>query len=157
MSPLSWGLMDAAYLHKPHLCPSWVQLPSYPLWVKDKDFLVTLLLYDNPINASQWWSFIHPKADQYMGGGPYLSLGNWIHILWQEMKCILILGHKWIHMDSDQINIFTACHNLKNLYSSFFNVFVFRGPKMKSIGIRRDIDISQNFWPKRLIRSHTLR
>ncbi len=29
------------------------------------------------------------------------------------MKCIRILGHKWIHLDSEQINVFSACHNFK--------------------------------------------
>ncbi len=48
-----------------------------------------------------------------LGWGPYLSRGNCIRILWQKMKCIRILGHKWIHMYSDQINIFSACHNFK--------------------------------------------
>ncbi len=38
-----------------------------------------------------------------MGRGPYLSPGNCIRILWQKMKCIRTLGHKWIHMDSDKI------------------------------------------------------
>ncbi len=38
-----------------------------------------------------------------VGRGPYLSLGNCIHILWQKTNCSQILGHKWIHMDSDQI------------------------------------------------------
>ncbi len=31
----------------------------------------------------------------------------------KKMKCIRILGHKWIHRDSDQINVFSACHNFK--------------------------------------------
>ncbi len=48
-----------------------------------------------------------------IGWGPYLSRGNCIRILWQKMKCIQILGHKWIHMDSDQINVFSACLNFK--------------------------------------------
>ena len=60
------------------------------------------------------------------------------------MKYIWILGHKWIHMDSDQ-NGFTDSFNFEKMYSysSCFNIFGFAGPKIKSIRIRRDIDISQ--------------
>ena len=75
------------------------------------------------------------------------------------MKCIRILGHKWIHMDSDQISCipgflcleiigYTDSFNFEKKiysYSSFFNVFIFGGQKIKSIRIRGDIDISQNF------------
>ena len=39
-----------------------------------------------------------------LGWGPYLSPDNCIRILWQKLKCIRILGHNWIHMDSDQNN-----------------------------------------------------
>ena len=46
----------------------------------------------------------------FMGRGPYLSPGNCIGILCQKMKCIRILDHKWIHMDSDQIG-FTDSFN----------------------------------------------
>ncbi len=52
-------------------------------------------------------------CQSFLGLGPYLSRGNCIRILWQKMKCIRILGHKWNHMDSDQINVFSACHNFK--------------------------------------------
>ncbi len=56
----------------------------------------------------------------------------------KKMKCIRILGHKWIHKDSDQINnwIHGFLQNLKKMYSD-------SSPKIKSIRIQRDIDISR--------------
>ena len=69
--------------------------------------------------------------------GPYLSQCNCIRILWQKMKCIRILSHKWI--------LTTWIHSIlkKKMYSysSFFNVFVFGSPKIKSIQIRPDTRI----------------
>ena len=68
-------------------------------------------------------------------------------------------GHKWIHMDSDQINIFLVCHNFKTCWIHGFlqferNVFVLQfflmysysaaPPPKKSIRIHGDIEISQS-------------
>ncbi len=46
-----------------------------------------------------------------------------------------------------RISRFTDSFNFEKMYSysSFFNVFVFGGPKMKRIRILRDIDISQQY------------
>ncbi len=69
----------------------------------------------------------HTKKVYLLGWGPYLSRGNCIGILWQKMKCIRILGHKWIHMDSDHINVFSACSNKVVLHGSPILVFLVSG------------------------------
>ncbi len=81
-----------------------------------------------------------------MGRGHYISPSNCIRILWQKMKCARFLGHKWIlGFWCLEIIGFMDSFNSKKMYSysSFFNVFVLGSPKIKSIRIRRDINICQ--------------
>ena len=66
-----------------------------------------------------------------LGSDPYLPTGNCIGILWQKMKCIRILVHKWIRMDSDQI--------------AKINVFVFGGQKIKSIRFLCSLTVQLHF------------
>ncbi len=51
-----------------------------------------------------------------MGRDPYLSSGNCIRILWQKMKYIQIIGLKWIHVDSDQINYILSLSQFQAIF-----------------------------------------
>ena len=55
-------------------------------------------------NISVYKTFVNQEVN-ILGRGPYLlpGTGNCIRILWQKVKCIRILGHKWFHVDSDHI------------------------------------------------------
>ena len=76
------------------------------------------------------------------GLGPYLSQGNCIRILWKKWN--VFGGHKWIHIDSDQMYSYSAVQKLKVHLFGFREISTSANVDYTNFSVKRAIYLGES-------------